>query len=49
LDHPIVGDHVSKGGEKCADLANWDGKIVNNFDLIHWICDHLLAICSSER
>ncbi|PHN83239.1 hypothetical protein CSB62_25320 [Vibrio splendidus] len=35
---------VSKVGARCVDPSSFALFIVNNLDLIHWICDQLLVI-----
>ncbi|AXT72283.1 hypothetical protein DBX26_15465 [Vibrio sp. dhg] len=41
--------YVGKVGARCVDLTMFDEIIVNNFDLIHWIVDQLLAILVINR
>jgi len=40
---------VGKDGDVSVDLDNPAGNLVNNFDLIHWNIDHLLAILVINR
>jgi len=41
--------YVGKNGDVYVDLAYLSKNIVNNFDLIHWNIDHLLAILVINR